>query len=165
MIAILHRAGLGLLLLLLLAACTKKEGSFDNLRQDADVVAREDDMIREYLRRHNINATRDVTGLYYKILSHGDSLSYMSPASIPTIRYERRLLNDSLVDASFGITDFGGKPLKDHILGWQVGLLKIAKGGRIYLVIPSQLAFGKQQVANIPPNSPLVCDIELVDFR
>ncbi|MET6996189.1 FKBP-type peptidyl-prolyl cis-trans isomerase [Chitinophaga defluvii] len=156
-----------LLVLVLLTGCAKNDLSLaemDALRTGNS--GNDDARINEYLVKHNIEAVRDPSGLYYKILYFGDSLSVMQPTSIPTLAYTNKLLNDKVVASSFGGIDFDGRQLKDHILGWQIGLRKISKGGSILLFIPSALAFGPQSIGNlIPANSILISEVELIDFK
>jgi len=149
--------------LMLFSGCAKKDNVA--LLEDASGVA--DNQIEQYLRSHNIDAIRDATGLYFQILDPGDSVHYMlSLDNIPTIMYTRRLLNDKLIDVSLSPTNFNNRPLKDHIAGWQIGLQKIAKGGKILLIIPPNLGFGGVAVDDkIPANSVLVCELTLVDFK
>jgi FKBP-type peptidyl-prolyl cis-trans isomerase len=45
--------------------------------------------------------------------------------------------------------------LKDLIVGWQIAVPLIGKGGKIKMVIPSSLAYGASTVGSIPANSPL----------
>lgn len=53
--------------------------------------------------------------------------------------------------------------LSQVIQGWQQGVPGMKPGGIRRLIIPSQLAYGSvRAAANIPPNSDLVFDIELV---
>lgn len=53
--------------------------------------------------------------------------------------------------------------LSQVIKGWQQGVPGMKPGGVRRLIIPSQLAYGSvRAAANIPPNSDLVFDIELV---
>ncbi|MBL8159746.1 FKBP-type peptidyl-prolyl cis-trans isomerase [Candidatus Saccharibacteria bacterium] len=56
-------------------------------------------------------------------------------------------------------------PLSGVIGGWQQGVPGMKVGGTRRLVIPAPLAYGSQSPApNIPANSDLVFDIELVSI-
>lgn len=61
----------------------------------------------------------------------------------------------------FIFTVGGGKVIE----GWEKGLLGMKVGGQRVLVIPSEMAYGNMQVGVIPPNSPLVFAIELLEVR
>lgn len=65
--------------------------------------------------------------------------------------------------------DFG-KPisfgLSQVIAGWTEGVPGMKIGGMRRLIIPSQMAYGSARAAsNIPPNSDLVFDIELIAIK
>jgi FKBP-type peptidyl-prolyl cis-trans isomerase len=51
------------------------------------------------------------------------------------------------------------------IKGWEEGLIGMKVGGQRILVIPSDMAYGNRQVGAIPPNTPLVFAVELLDIR
>ena len=79
--------------------------------------------------------------------------------------YKGYLFNDGLV---FDQTK--DKPatfsLKRLIRGWQIGLPLCNVGGKIKLVIPSDLAYSiRTRAAKIPPNSILVFEIEVVEVK
>lgn len=64
-----------------------------------------------------------------------------------------------------------GEPFKTRIgvgqviEGWDMGIVGMKKGGKRKLTIPSQLAYGDQEMGIIPPNSTLIFDVELVDIE
>ncbi len=51
------------------------------------------------------------------------------------------------------------------IQGWEKGLLGMKVGGERILVIPAEMAYGNRQVGLIPPNSPLVFIVELLEIE
>jgi peptidylprolyl isomerase len=54
-------------------------------------------------------------------------------------------------------------PLNGVIKGWQQGVPGMKVGGTRRLIIPAEMAYGSQSpAANIPANSDLVFDIELI---
>ncbi len=56
--------------------------------------------------------------------------------------------------------------LDQVIAGWTQGVPGMRVGGRRRLIIPSEMAYGSVRAAsNIPPNSDLVFDIELVGIN
>jgi FKBP-type peptidyl-prolyl cis-trans isomerase len=83
-----------------------------------------------------------------------------------TAHYTGALCKDGTIFQSS--RDFG-KPitfgLNQVISGWTKGVPGMKVGGTRRLVIPSALAYGSARAAaNIPPNSDLVFDIELVSL-
>jgi len=57
-------------------------------------------------------------------------------------------------------------PLKRLIRGWQIGVPLCKVGGKIKLIIPSDLAYSiRTRSAKIPPNSILVFEIEVVEVK
>ena len=65
--------------------------------------------------------------------------------------------------------DFGNPVtfgLNQVIEGWQQGVPGMKPGGMRRLIIPSDMAYGSvRAAANIPPNSDLVFDIELISVQ
>ena len=75
------------------------------------------------------------------------------------------LLNKCVVDSSL----YRGKPLNftvgigQVIEGWDEGILLLSEGDKATFVIPSDLAYGSQGAGGvIPPNAPLIFEVELV---
>lgn len=89
-----------------------------------------------------------------------------APGATITAHYTGALCADGTIFQSSH--DFG-KPatfgLNQVIAGWTEGVPGMKVGGIRRLIIPSALAYGSvRAAANIPPNSDLVFDIELISL-
>ncbi|MBZ5855784.1 FKBP-type peptidyl-prolyl cis-trans isomerase [Flavihumibacter profundi] len=123
----------------------------------------EDAAMQQYMTTAGITGTKDPSGLYYQIIDPGTG-------SAPTInsrvyvKYAGKLTNNTQFDAQTDPLQTGWA-LSGLIQGWQIGIPKIKRGGKIKLVVPSSLGYGCKAITGIPANSILVFDVELVDFN
>lgn len=108
--------------------------------------------------------TKDASGIYYKILKTGAGAK---PTATSTVRiaYVGKLLNGSTFDSSTGYTS----ALSNFVSGFQSGLLKVngpsaagaTDGGKIFMIIPSALAYGTAGSGAIPANSVITFTVDL----
>jgi FKBP-type peptidyl-prolyl cis-trans isomerase FkpA len=56
-------------------------------------------------------------------------------------------------------------PLEGVVPGFTKALEQMQRGGKYKVLIPSSLAYGAQQAGEIPPNTDLTFEIELIDFK
>ena len=104
------------------------------------------------------------TGLVYQVVEAGKGEAPKDSDTV-VVNYKGTLIDGKEFDNSYT----RGEPLSfrlDGVIpGWTEGLKNIKKGGKIKLVIPPELAYGKAGVPGIPPNSTLVFDVELLDVK
>ena len=83
------------------------------------------------------------------------------------VQYEGRLQDGTRFDSSYARGEsFTFKVGKgDVIEGWDKGIIGMQEGGERILVVPPRMGYGDQQYGVIPPKSPLVFMIELVDIK
>ena len=157
---------LSLLAITAFAACNKKDDAppFDPVAQ----AAIDEKLIKDYIAANGITDVKkdDTTALYYKILepgtSPGDTIKLNDRLSIA---YQGKLLNGHVFNDTKGEnTTLDEARLQNLIKGWQLGLRKISKGGKILLFIPSALGYGTQSNSAIPSNSVLIFEIKLSNF-
>ncbi|BBV64015.1 TPA: FKBP-type peptidyl-prolyl cis-trans isomerase [Kluyvera ascorbata F0526] len=104
------------------------------------------------------------SGLLYKVEKEGTGDAPKDSDTV-VVNYKGTLIDGKEFDNSYT----RGEPLSfrlDGVIpGWTEGLKNIKKGGKIQLVIPPDLAYGKTGVPGIPANSTLVFDVELLDIK
>ena len=106
------------------------------------------------------------SGLFYNITKEGTGLS-PSKGSKVSVHYKGSLIDGTVFDSSYQRNE----PIEfsvgigQVIKGWDEGIMLLKKGASARFVIPSDLGYGAQGAgANIPPNSTLIFDVELIDF-
>ncbi|PZX61911.1 FKBP-type peptidyl-prolyl cis-trans isomerase [Hydrotalea sandarakina] len=105
------------------------------------------------------------SGLQYEVLIMGTG---KKPIITDTVicHYEGKLINETVFDSSVQ----RGKPavfaLNKVIKGWTEALQLMPVGSKWRLFIPSNLAYGNQQVGSmITPNSTLIFEVELLGIQ
>ncbi len=107
---------------------------------------------------------KTASGLLYKVENAGTGDAPKDSDTV-VVNYKGTLADGTEFDNSYK----RGEPLSfrlDGVIpGWTEGLKQIKKGGKITLVIPPELAYGKAGVPGIPANSTLIFDVELLDVK
>ncbi|MFC1783796.1 FKBP-type peptidyl-prolyl cis-trans isomerase [Planctomycetota bacterium] len=104
------------------------------------------------------------SGLQYKILTPGTG---PVPQADDTVlaHYRGTLLNGEEFDSSYKRNEPSPFPVTGVIPGWTEALQLMKVGAKWQLFIPSNLAYGPQgRPPNIPPNSVLIFEIELLEI-
>ena len=116
--------------------------------------------VEEYVSDNDLNTIVLDQGVHIVIHEPGSDIKPNLDSEV-TINYIGKLTNELGFDRGVGVTF----ELDMLIQGWQIGLQELGEGGSCTLVIPSEAAYGNSQVGVIPPNSPLVFDIDLIAVK
>lgn len=83
------------------------------------------------------------------------------------VNYTGTFLDGKKFDSSYdrGQTFSFKVGVGEVIAGWDQGILGMKIGGKRRLVVPADLAYGSSGNQGIPPNSPLIFDVELVNIK
>jgi len=112
------------------------------------------------------NATKTKSGLAYKILNPGNMKEKAVATDTVKVHYKGTLITGKEFDSSYKRKKPIEFPLNRVIKGWTEGMQLIGKGGKIKLVIPSDLAYKDQGAPpNIPGGATLVFEVELIDVK
>lgn len=112
--------------------------------------------IKAYITKNNLEAKKSETGLYFLISKEGEGINPTRDSNI-TISYVGYLTNDTIFDQSESLEI----NLSVVIEGWKEGIQYFKEGGEGILLIPSHLAYGNTDYGSIPGGSVLIFDILL----
>lgn len=135
----------------LLVGCSKKK-----IEKQAEKEAH---TIQEYSALHGLVGTTTESGLFVVIDQPGTG-AVCSSVSDVVVNYKGYYTNGEIFDQS--PTSGVQFNLQQVILGWTEGIPYFREGGKGKLLIPSNLAYGEDGVGDIPGNTVLIFDIELL---
>ena len=125
------------------------------------------DLLSAFIEANNIEVEPTASGLYYVEIEAGTGEQAKS-GDIVRVHYTGTLLDGTKFDSSVDRDE----PIEFNlgvgqvIQGWDEGIALMKVGGKATLIIPSDLAYGNQEVGGvIPANSPLVFNVELLEIK
>ena len=125
--------------------------------------------IKVPVKRWDVDTSKTLvtpSGLKYIPVKEGTGIKADS-GKIVKVDYSGYFLDgkkfDSSVDRGQPFTFVLGT--KSVIPGWEEGISLMKEGGKAELIIPPDLAYGKNGRGIIPPNSTLVFDVELLEVK
>jgi FKBP-type peptidyl-prolyl cis-trans isomerase len=104
-----------------------------------------------------------LSGLKYKILKSAQAGSRPTDSDVALVQYEGRLLDGTTFDKSRQPTPFPVAP-GATVPGFAEAMKLLRKGEKGRFWLTPDLGYGERDMGQIPPNSTLVFDLELVDF-
>ncbi len=170
-----------LLLSLSLASCVNESENFNNL------LERERANIEKYIADNPISSVKEEVesdlGIYLFWLEESNSGITVNALDTLKIDYTGRLLDNSVFDTSiesvakendvfnsnrtyepFGII-FLGNQNNRLVQGFEYALSKMELGDRVIVIFPSIYGYGSGSRPGIPPNSPLLFEIDLLEIN
>lgn len=110
------------------------------------------------------NPVTTASGLVYSILEPGEDGGRKPRFGDQVkVNYKGWLDSGESFDSSYKRGQPATFSIGGVIEGWNEGLGYVAKGGKIKLVIPANLAYGDREIPGIPANSRLTFYVELLD--
>lgn len=159
---------LSTVLVVLLAACSKKGDATDDSSSQSSSSSQEllEAQLAE-IKSLYPNAQITDSGLCYIVSQEGNGDATPHVGNMVTAHYAGTLLDGKPFDSSYE----RGRPFSFAvgagrvIPGWDEAFLAMKKGEKRTLILPSKLGYGKRDMGVIPPDSILVFEVELLDFK
>ena len=134
--------------------------------------------VKAYVSSKSLKPTVTASGLNYVITTQGSGPK-ANPGDTILVNYTGMFLSGKVFDTS--LTDIAKKngtynpqrpyePLKlpvgmnGSIAGFEEGLMLLPKGSKATLILPSSLAYGEQGNQGIPPFTPLIFEVDVVNI-
>ncbi len=106
------------------------------------------------------------SGLMYVIDKEGEGGKSPKMGDRVTVHYQGELLNGKVFDSSYIRKEPATFKVGEVIEGWNEALCNMTKGEKITLIIPPELGYGEYGYPGlIPPQSFLIFNVELIDFK
>ena len=124
----------------------------------------EDEQIESYIKSKSLVITEKTSsGLRFILTSPNAAGAVLKKGQNVNVNYSGRLLSDKKFDSgNFGFTLGVGQVVG----GFDEGIAKMKVGEKGTIIFPSSLGYGSQGAgSDIPGNSPLIFNIEIVSAR
>lgn len=122
-----------------------------------------DKQIQKFIAKSDVKYEKSESGLYYSIEKEGEG-EYIKFTDEVSFLYVGKLLDGQVFDgrnrhkpATFAVSKL--------IEGWKEAFMYLKKGGKAKIIIPPYLGYGDHDLADIPKNSCLYFEMEIVDVK
>jgi len=133
-------------------------------KKAAEKIRKGEEFLAENAKKEGVKTTE--SGLQYQVIEPAKDADAPRPDknSVVTVFYKGTLLDGKVFDQNIG-KDPIEFPLNAVIPGWSEGVSLMQKGAKYRFWIPPKLGYGDRAVGQIPANSVLVFEVELVDVK
>ncbi|PLK46217.1 MULTISPECIES: FKBP-type peptidyl-prolyl cis-trans isomerase [Emticicia] len=120
----------------------------------------------EYAKKNFPNATKTQYGMYRVVVKEGTGATITAGKSVK-VEYTGKLITGKVFDSSVGKDPLELTVGQGMVIpGWEQALMMMKKGEKSIFFIPSNLAYGEQGAGGvIPPYSPLIFEMEIIDVK
>jgi FKBP-type peptidyl-prolyl cis-trans isomerase len=132
-----------------------------------DFISEEDEALKNYITQNNITVEPTASGLFYLETEQGKGAKVENGKEV-SVHYTGKFLNGQIFDSSVQ----RGEPISftigtdPMIQGFVEGVLLMRQGGKATFLLPSDIAYGvSHPSAPIPPYTPLLFEVEIVDVK
>jgi FKBP-type peptidyl-prolyl cis-trans isomerase len=123
---------------------------------------------QEFLAKngHEKGVITTASGLQYKVLTPGNAKApAIATTDEVTVNYRGKLLDGTEFDSSYSRGTPATFPVTGVIKGWTEALVLMKPGAKWELFVPPELAYGPQPRPQIPSNSLLIFEVEVISAK
>lgn len=137
----------------LLSSCEKEYESIETVDQRK---------IEEYIQKNNLqNVEPDGTGAYYQIIEQGTG-DFLKNTDLVFYNFDIQSLDGTVYQSASPLSNNGTYVgYVTSPAAFRPVMLKVKRGAKVKLIIPSYLAFGKNGSGNIPSNEVIISNLTI----
>ncbi|GAA4345068.1 FKBP-type peptidyl-prolyl cis-trans isomerase [Kangiella taiwanensis] len=117
----------------------------------------------EYAKKEGVTQTE--SGLLYRVIEDAEGSESPTAEDAVRVHYRGTFIDGKEFDSSYKRNKPIDFNLGGVIPGWTEGLQYMTVGDKYEFVIPAELAYGENDRAQIPGNSTLIFEVELLDVN
>lgn len=117
-------------------------------------------LMADYVKKSGMTFKTTASGLQYSVKTEGTGDSPKN-GDVCKCNYVGKFLDGKIFDQNKNMD----MPIGGMIPGFNEALMMMKKGGKATFLIPPAIGYGDQGQGPIPGNSPLVFEVELLDFK
>lgn len=121
------------------------------------------DYLRNFSKEENVIKLED--GVLIQSLNNITEGPQPNSGNIVVVHYKGMFIDGTEFDSSYSRSCPDALRLRDTIEGWQIAIPNMHKGEKCKVVIPATVGYGNKKVDDIPGNSTLIFEIELIDIH
>ena len=132
-------------------------------KKAAEKIRKGEEFLAENAKKEGVKTTE--SGLQYQVIRPAGDANAPRPGkdSVVKVFYKGSFLDGKVFDQNIGKEPIEF-PLNSVIPGWSEGVSLMQKGAKYRFWIPPELGYGDRPMGQIPANSVLVFEVELVDI-
>lgn len=134
-------------------AAEAKKAAEENLKVGQEFQA-------EYAKKEGVTTTE--SGLMYRVIEDAEGTESPTAEDAVRVHYRGTFIDGKEFDSSYSRNKPIDFNLNGVIPGWTEGVQYMTVGDKYEFVIPADLAYGENDRAQIPGNSTLIFDVELL---
>ena len=117
-------------------------------------------LMADYVKKSGMTFKTTASGLQYAVKTEGTGDSPKN-GDVCKCNYVGKFMDGKIFDQNKNMD----MPIGGMITGFNEALMMMKKGGKATFLIPPAIGYGEQGQGPIPGNSPLVFEVELLDFK
>jgi FKBP-type peptidyl-prolyl cis-trans isomerase FkpA len=150
---------LAMFAIVVVSGCKKAADTYTPEKEASEIANWLDTMVK-----NNSNIDTTSTGLFYIVDKAGAGATVKSGDAV-TVQYTGKFLDGTVFDSSSSFSYVHKAAGQRMIQGWEEGIEVMKKGESAVFLIPSAKAYGNDGNSVIPPYTPLIFVIGIIDIK